>query len=84
MNAFTVVNYSISRDHQWSLHRAGCRDIRRDVQLHAGHTQQIEAVDADAAVVAMLADINEDFIREGSAGYGPESVNVLPCARGAK
>lgn len=65
----------------WSIHRAGCKDIRKDAAQHAGFIEAFEAADHKAALAFQLADINADFIAEGSTPWGPEAVNVLSCAK---
>ena len=79
---FVAISYAISREHIASIHRADCKDVRRDAQLHDGVYEVIEADSAKAALDAYLTDLNADFIAEGSRGWPASSVNVLPCTKG--
>ncbi len=70
----TLLNYSISRDHIASLHKAGCRDIARDARTHAAESYDFDSKD-DA-----LADYIDGEMAE--MGYGIEDVKVYPCCEG--
>ena len=78
VNQFSAINYSISRNEVASLHRAGCGDIKKDQQEHAGSVQPIEAADADHAVSIWLdAEMVE-------MGYSRRDIKVKSCAKEIK
>ncbi len=70
----TLLNYSISRDHIASLHKAGCQDIDRDAKHHAAEKYDYESKDE------ALADYVDGEMAE--MGYCVEDVKVYSCVRG--
>ena len=70
MSKFTVILMS-KGNHDWHVHKAGCRDIPKDLRFANNH-YDVEAEDAIEAV------LDEELI---DMGYSERDINVLPCAR---
>lgn len=71
---FTVLNYSISREHIASVHRTGCKDIDRDAREHGALPYT-----GFASVEAALADYIDGEMAE--MGYSADDVKVYSCCR---
>ena len=71
---FVLINYSVSRDEIASIHRLGCKDIKRDQMEHGGHIYP-----SKSSVDKLLDDyISEEMVE---MGYDKGCVRVLPCTR---
>ena len=71
---FTVLYYSISREHQGSIHRSGCSDIEKDRREHGASKVNVVGTLQDA-IAAWLDDEMEEM------GYSEADIKVLPCAK---
>jgi hypothetical protein len=86
---FTVLNYNPSRHYQWSIHKAGCADIERELKgrgtdsgFPAEFCQDIEAVTLQEALDIFLEKGQED--EEGTLsnlGYDESSIRINPCCK---
>ncbi len=72
----TLLSYAISRDHIGSLHKAGCKDIDRDVNHHAAQTYDYDSKDE------ALADYIDGEMAE--MGYSPDDLKIYPLREGMK
>ncbi len=69
---------------EWTLHKPGCPDIARSIRKRGGHAYEITGESPWDAAEKELADINTDFIVEGSQGWSMDAVAILPCTKEAK
>lgn len=72
---FSLLNYSISRDHIASVHRTGCKDIKRDCIEHGVY----QPYTGFATVEEALADFIDGEMTE--MGYSVDDVKVYSCCR---
>ena len=68
-----VINHQVISREYWSIHKTGCRDIRRTVQETAGGSGGKFASVADA-----LAETLDDEITE--MGFTEDDIKVYSCA----
>lgn len=71
---FTVLNHQRITDHCWAIHKAGCRDIKREADKHQSETYDVTGTLKDA----LDAVINEEA-RE--MGYDESSCKVHACCK---
>jgi hypothetical protein len=76
--AFTIVDYSISRDVIASIHKVGCKDIAKDAARHGGVCyEEVGPTLQDALDSFLDAEMRE-------VGWSEDHVKILPCAKGAE
>jgi len=69
-----LLNHSSMTDEIASIHRIGCRDIKRDTARHGSYAMEY------ATVEEALADYIDEEMEE--MGWGRDDVKVHACARG--
>lgn len=69
---FTVLNHSLVKDESWAVHRAGCKDIQREVNRHGSWTY-----DVTGTILEVFARVINDETRE--MGYDASNVKVHAC-----
>ncbi len=64
----------------WTVHRAGCKDIKRELKdaQDAPFTKEAESLDA------LLKDELKNLEESGITGYDESSFEVKPCAKEAQ
>lgn len=72
---FTLVQHSISRGFIASIHKEGCKHIKKDRQQHGGPTQEMTAKSGVDAVARYVDKELQEM------GYTVDDVNVCPCAK---
>lgn len=70
---YTILNHSLIRDEIASVHRTGCRDIRRESREHGSSLHVVEATDGEDAADLWIDDEMVDL------GYTVRDVKVHPC-----
>jgi hypothetical protein len=72
---FTALYHATTKAEQYSLHRAGCRDIEREQKVHDSNVETFEAASVEAALERMI----DGELRE--LGYSTDDVKVHNCAK---
>lgn len=74
---FAVLQHSISKEHIGSVHKAGCRDIKREAQRQGSHIHEVEVADWQEAVAWWIDPEMEEM------GWRGEDMKVHACAKRA-
>jgi hypothetical protein len=69
-----VLNHSIVRTHIAHVHRAGCKDIERDVRAHASSVYGPYETIEEALDEYIDAEMEE-------LGYSRSDVRIFPCCK---
>lgn len=76
--AVTLINYTVQRVHIASVHKAGCKDIRKDAWKH-GSDHPLYFTDYPDLETALSSYIDAEMLE---MGWSREDVRVFPCAKG--
>lgn len=71
---FTILTHQTYTNECWLIHKAGCRDIKREADKHASNTHDVTGTLQDA-----LADVITEEVRE--MGYDEYSCKVHACCK---
>lgn len=87
---FTVLTYERFREHQWTIHKAGCKDIQKEQRgMNAEHSpamnpEHFEADNFGEAVAQFLKPINDELREndgENAGQFDIRYINVAPCCK---
>lgn len=82
---FTYLSYNPSKNFNWTLHAAGCSDIKQElkgIRTDSGFPAEIgETFDAENLEEALNHVIDEEMIE---MGYTHDAVKVNPCCHKIK
>jgi hypothetical protein len=76
-NKFTIVNRSIIKEHAFSIHRAGCRDVTRDKHESSGELYPVPP-GIDTVEDAMNWWLDRELV---DLGYSEVDFEIYPCTQ---
>jgi hypothetical protein len=72
---YVLITRTCYKDDPWSIHRAHCSDVERDLRANGGYIEgSFHSI--DEAVASVVEDL--DMIE---MGYGAESIRIYPCVK---
>jgi hypothetical protein len=71
---FACLTYSLSKEHMWSIHRDGCKDIKRDANEHSAYITYVEGNINDA-----MNSVLDEEVRE--MGWTEDAVKIHNCCK---